>query len=285
VARDPVLLRVVVVAYGAAMSDAVFFLKATPTKVEGLPPDTKVIGLDPVAMGLGCGGEDPYCSTAYANMWGALGGKGGVMPTLRKKYGVTGRVAFVSFSAGHGFMNPLLSNDADRNDVSAVLLLDSTFGGGKTGYVKAAIDAAYGKRLLATATSDKQSKDPLQNGDYAWREYVLKPADLNPPASTPRPPMPTPAEGVFQQGALIYYRFSHAQLPHTSMGKIQKQFMQATLVPYWQGAIGGSGPGGSTWAAWVFGALAAAGAIYMFMKLKSPGPKSNPEEDDEEGDG
>jgi len=258
------------------MTDAVFFLKATPKTVEGLPPGTKVIGLDPVAMGLGCGGADAYCSTAYSSMWSALGGKSGVMPTLRKKYGIDGRVAFVSFSAGHGFMNPLLANDSDRNDVSAVLLLDSTFGGGKTGYVKTAIDAAFGKRLLATATSDKQSTDALQNGDYAWREFVLKPADLNPPAGSVRPPMPTPDEGVFQQGALIYYRFSHKQLPHTSMGTIQSKFIQATLVPYWQGAIGGSGPGGATWVKWVLGALAAAGAIYAFTQFRK-GPAANPE--------
>jgi hypothetical protein len=80
--------------------DGLFYLKTS--SVKGLLPDAKHVVLDPVAMGLGCGGEDAYCSTAYSQMWSALGGAGNVIPTLKKKYGVTGKIAFVGFSAAHG---------------------------------------------------------------------------------------------------------------------------------------------------------------------------------------
>jgi hypothetical protein len=230
-------------------------------------PDVKLIGLDPVAMGFACGGDDKYCSTAYSQMWQALGGKAGVMPTLRKKYGIDGRVAFVSFSAGHGFLNPLLANDSDRADISAVLLLDSTFGGGKTGYVKAAVEAAFGRMLLATTTSNT-------GGDQAWVEYVWKPA-IQATGMTPRdtaadPPMPTPSGGVHRLGDfLIYYRFVDAkggsELPHTSMGKVMNKFIQATLLPYWSGSLAGQGTGVLKW---VLGFLAALGVIWAYKQTQ-----------------
>ena len=252
------------------MPDGVFFLKATPKRAS-LGKDVKVIGLDPVSMGFACGGTDKYCSTAYSQMWQALGGKNGVIPTLRKKYAIDGRVAFVSFSAGHGFMNPMLNVDSDRDGVSAVLLVDSTFGGGKTGYVKAAIDAAYGKLLLATTTSNT-------GGDNDWRKHVWQPAldatNKAPIKVAARPPMPEPSGGVEQLGDLLYYyRFVNdkggTELPHWEMGKIQDKFVDAMLVPYWAGGLGG-GPGGDGgWRKWVptaLGALGAAAAIWWFLR-------------------
>lgn len=227
------------------MTDGCFFLKSVPPKGV-FPEGVKLVALDPVAMGFGCGGPDAYCSTAYAEMWGALGGKAGVVPTLRKKYGVDGRVAFVSFSAGHGFLNPLLETESDHMQVGAVLLLDSTFGGGKAGYVTAAKHAASGGMLLAAATSDKGTKDPLTNGDYAWRKFVLEPAGLSPPAISNIPPMPAPDLGVFRQGGLIWFRYSHAELPHTSMHKVLTPLIKATLLPYWAGSLS-TGKGAPGW--------------------------------------
>jgi hypothetical protein len=250
--------------------DGVFFLKSTPQRAS-LGKDVKLVGLDPVSMGFACGGEDKYCSTAYSQMWSALGGKAGVMPTLRKKYGIDGRVAFVSFSAGHGFMNPLLNVDSDRADVSAVLLVDSTFGGGKTGYVKAAIDASFGKLLLATATSNT-------GGDKDWRKYVWDPA-IEATGKTPqkvpaRAPMPEPSGGVMQLGDLcVYYRFvdekGGTEMPHWQMGKIQNKFVDATLAPYWAGALGGASLLDGDWKKWlpvVVGAAGATAAIWWLLR-------------------
>jgi hypothetical protein len=255
--------------------DGLFFLKASVPK--GLPASVKGIALDPVAMGFGCGGADAYCSTAYAGMWAALGGpQGQVIPNLKKKYSVTGRVAFVSFSAGHGFMNPLLSHETP----DAVILVDSTFGGGKSGYVKAAQVAASGGPLLVSATSDKHSTDALSNGDYAWREFVLKPAGLlDMPAGTVRPPMPVPSEGVFSQNNLYYYRYTHAELPHTSMGKILNPLIQAYLLPYWAGTLVAGGLKSIPLWWYVVGGALAFGGLYLLSRGMVTLPKKKEEED------
>jgi hypothetical protein len=238
--------------------DGLFYLKASPVK--GVLPNAKHIALDPVAMGLGCGGADAYCSTAYSQMYSALGGAGKVLPTLRKKYGVDGRIAFVSFSAGHGFMNPLLNNESP----DAVLLIDSTFGGGKTGYVKAAEKAASGGPLLATVTSDKGTTDALQNGDYAWRKFVLEPAGLKLSSESARAPMPAGAI-VTRKGNLWYYKYPDSQIHHQDMGKILKPFMEATLVPYWSGALSsGSKP---IWLEVALGLAAAAATVWAVTRF------------------
>lgn len=252
--------------------DGLFFLKAGVPK--GLPAGVKSVALDPVAMGFGCGGADAYCSTAYANMWSALGGaQGQVIPTLRKKYGIDGRVAFVSYSAGHGFMNPLLQHETP----DAVILVDSTFGGGKAGYVKAVQAAANGGPLLVSITSDKGTADALMNGDYAFRHFVLEPAGVSLSPVTARPPMPPPAEAS-SSGNLYYLRYTDKQLPHTSMGKVLGPVVQAYLLPYWSGALGGRKI--PTWL-WVVGGVVALGGLYLLSRGMIPKFKENPEEEDD----
>lgn len=253
--------------------DGIFFLKAGVPK--GLPSSVKGVALDPVAMGFACGGADKYCSTAYSGMWQALGGpQGQVIPTLRKKYGIDGKVAFVSFSAGHGFMNPLLT----RETPDAVVLLDSTFGGGKTGYVRAAQAAASGGPLLASVTSDKGTTDALSNGDYAWREFVLKPSGLSPEPASTLSPMPQPSEGSFSQGNLYYYRYSHAELPHTSMGKLLTPAVQAFVLPYFSGTLGARKF--SKWW-WFLGGVAVFGGLYLLSRGMLPKSLKSKEKDEE----
>jgi hypothetical protein len=224
------------------MTDGVFFLKASPI---ALPEGVKGIALDPPAFGISCPGSDPRCSTAYSQLWHYLGGNAGAVANLKKKFGIDGRVAFVGFSAAHGFLNPLLANDDDRAATSAVLLLDATFGGGKTGYVKAAKDAAANKMLFAVATSDKGSKDALNNGDYAWQEFVWKLANPVAMTASPVPPMPTPGEGVQRAGGLWYYRYKDSEIHHWNMGKLLPSFVEAHLLPYWRGATTTSSSGKS----------------------------------------
>lgn len=260
------------------MTDGIFYLKSSVLKEA--PAGVKQVALDPVAMGFACGGSDPYCSTAYSSMWQSLGGQSGVVKTLRKKYGIDGRVAFVAFSAAHGFMNPMLNVDEDRADTSAVLLLDATFGGGKVGYVKAAKDAAAGKLLLASATSDKGTTDVLNNGDFAFREFVLKPAGLSslPSAAAPAGLL-APAEGSFQQGSLWYFRYKDAQVHHWEMGKLLKPMVQSVLLPYWSGATGGVGAsGGAGWLRAVVAVLGVLGTIWALGQVKNGGARRAREE-------
>jgi hypothetical protein len=253
--------------------DLICFLKASVPK--GLPASVKGVALDPVAMGFGCGGADAYCSTAYAGMWQALGGPAGqVIPNLKKKYGVDGKVAFVSFSAGHGFMNPLLAHETP----DAVVLVDSTFGGGKSGYVKAAQAAAAGGPLLVSLTSDKGTTDALSNGDFAWRKFVLDPAGLlGMSAGEVRAPMPAPSGGVFNQGNLYYYRYSHAELPHTSMGKVLSPVVQAYVLPYLAGQLGGGGRQ-LAWYWYALGGAAALAGLYFASRYYLPAPKREEED-------
>lgn len=220
--------------------DAIFFLKASVPS--GLPANVKGIQLDPVAYGFACGGADKYCSTAYSQLWQHLGGPtGSVIANLKKKYGIDGKVSFVGFSAAHGFLNPLLAHESP----DAVVLVDATFGGGKDGYIKAAKAAAVGGPLLVSVTSDKGSTDALNNGDYAWRKFVLEPAGvtLSPAASAMTPP---PSKGVSKLGNLWYYRYSDAELHHWDMGKILPSVVKSVLLPYLSGA-GGGPPKKSVW--------------------------------------
>lgn len=242
------------------MSDVVFFMKAMPPKV-AWPEGTKAIVLDPPEK---CGGSDPLCSTAYSKLYASLkGADGRALPNLLKKYKVEGyRPSFVSFSAGHGFMNPFLNNAQDRSETHSVILMDSTFGGGKTGYVAAAKDAAVGKLLLVAVTSDKGSSDALQNGDYAFREFVLKPADLlDMSQTTPVPPMPKPSEGVFKRGNLWYYRYSDAEAHHWELGKLVRPVVEAHLLPYLSASGGVPSPGGGGGPKSVLPILAAVAAV------------------------
>lgn len=226
------------------MTDAVFFLKAAAPKISW-PSGVKLITLDPSQFS--CGGADAYCSTAYSSLYGSLkDGSGRVTPTLRKKHSVDGKIVFVSFSAGLGFMNPLLNNDADRADTAGVVLMDSTFGsGGYSGYQKAATEAAGGAFNLVTVTSDKGTTDSSSNGDYAWRNAVLKPTGLLAmPQAAAVPPMPESGEGVFHQGSLWYYRYKDAEYAHQNLGKLLAPVSTAHVLPMLSGA--GVGPSGAT---------------------------------------
>lgn len=235
------------------MTDGAFFLKAPVPK--DLPPGTKGIGLEPSDYGFECGGKDIRCSTAYAQMWQHFGGSSGVVKRLRQKYGIDGRVAFVGFSAALGFLQPLLNNDADRADIAAVFLIDSTFGTSYPGYVKAAKDAAAGKMTLVTTTSNT-------GGDAAWQKAVLAPSGLSLSRTSPVPPMPEPSGGVYNSGDLWYYKFVDAkggtELPHWEMGKTLSPVLRAHL---WREA---PDRGTSRLKLVFLGLTLAAGLVYLF---------------------
>jgi hypothetical protein len=256
------------------LTDGVLFLKASPpTKVEW-PAGVKLVGLDPTSLGFQCGGEDKYCSTAYANLYASFKDTSGrATPGIRKKYGIDGKLVFVSYSAGLGFTSPLLNNDGDRADVAGVVLMDSTFGSGYSGYQKAAKDAVAGKLALVSVTSDKGTTDSHYNGDYAFREAVLKPAGLiDMPAATAVPPMPTPGEGVFHQGALWYYRYKDSEYAHQNLGKLLAPVSEAHVVPILRGAAlsSGAGDGGGISPVVVVGGLAAlVGGVYAWQRMRS----------------
>jgi hypothetical protein len=215
-----------------------------------------LVGLDPVAMGLGCGGADKYCSTAFSSMWQALrGSDGSVMDNLLAKYakGVdVGRVAFLGFSAAHGFLNPMLNNDSDRARTSAVVMMDTCFGSGKTGFIKALKDAAAGKMLYATFTSHQAgmkvgSAGLLWSGTECFEQQVLKPSWLSAERVDAQPPMFEPKGGAWQIGESGFWLrgtddAGNVDVAHYNLGsKQQAAMLEAYLIPFWKSG-GGKAP-------------------------------------------
>lgn len=262
--------------------DCVFFLKTFPTaatKALPWPGPVRLIGIDPPA-GCMCGGADKLCSTAYSCMWqSSRTADGRALPGFLARYakGVqVGRVAFVGFSAAHGFLNPLLNNDVDRAAVSAVIMMDTCFGGGKTGFQKALRDAAAGRLLYATLTSHDgapwKSASDLQSGTFCFERNVLAPSGLRAESTAPRPPAPQPSGGAYQIGELGYWlRFADAagksELPHYQIRTTHQDMMLAAyLIPYWKGELGGF-----PWRWVVLGAAAGAALAYGAAKLAKTG--------------
>lgn len=265
-------------------TDFVFYLKANPSKAERAlpwPGPVQFVGLDPVAMGFGCGGADAYCSTSFSKMWSALRGPdGSVMDRLIGKYAKgaeVGRIAFVGFSAAHGFLNPMLNNARDRARTSAVVMMDTCFGTGKTGFIKALQDAAAGRMLYATFTSHPPgskfgSAGVLQSGTECFQQQVVAPSGLQIAPAEPRPPMFAPRGGAWRVGDLGFWLrgtddAGNVNVPHWELGsKQQGAMIEAYLLPYWQGELSGGLP---TWAYAVIAAAAVAGGGYLLLRKRS----------------
>jgi len=262
-------------------TDVVFYLKAAPSNAEKALPwsgPVLLIGLDPVSMGLGCGGADKYCSTAFSSMWQALRGPdGSVLDRLLAKYVVgveVGRVAFLGFSAAHGFLNPMLNNDSDRARTSAVVMMDTCFGSAKTGFIKALQDAAAGKMLYATFTSHQSgmkvgSAGVLQSGTECFEQQVLKPSGLTAERVDAQPPMFEPKGGAWQIGESGFWLrgtddAGNVDVAHYNLGsKQQAAMLEAYLLPFWNGGGGGKPP-------WLLiGGSAALALYFAFQWWKS----------------
>ncbi len=237
------------------MTDLVFFLKDYPdpkllTELEW-PSETKLIGIGPGDLS----------STAFSSLAASLkDAEGRILPNLLDKYapGVeVGRIAFVGFSAAFGLLDPLARNAADRAAISAYLLLDATFDGfgskhGKPGYVAFGEEAARGERLLVTTTANTATWDPVakkaahltgtESWELVWNDLVAEGFSENDIA--PREPLPPPDGGAHQLGRLLFwYEYvksnGESQIAHQDMGKLRKPLLEAYLVPYWKGELGG----------------------------------------------
>lgn len=256
------------------MTDVVFYLKAFPGQRERSLPwktDVKLIGLDPGSMGIACEGSDRLCSTAFSRMHQALKSPSGtVMPNLLSRFArglAVERVAFVGFSAAHGFLNPLLANDDDRAMTNAVLMLDTCFGGGKTGFQKALRDSSKGRMLSVWVTSHDGSPweraSLVQSGTHCFETQVLQPTGLDARRLEACPITPTPV-GCFKVGGssslawwLRYVEGTKAQLPHWELGKLQAPVVEAFLLPWLNGDLDSTSEVLAEWKGPVFLALAA----------------------------
>lgn len=217
------------------MTDYVFFFKAFPTQdVKSLswPRDTKLIAIDP-PQSCACGGVDARCSTAYSCLWSSVGSLDGFLRRYAPSANLADgdRAAFAGFSASHGFLNPLLRDQENRSRISAVILFDATFGGGKTGYANAVRDAVAGRMLLVSLTSDN-------NGDVSWRPVWSDSGASDVSVDVPAPASILPApEAVKRAGISAFYLLFGADLPHQNMGKVIASTLDAYLIPWWRGSF------------------------------------------------
>lgn len=242
----------------------VFFLKSVPPKQA--PAGQKYVALDPPQQFM-CDGVDPRCSTAYSAFILSLKDEQGrYLPRLKQKFAPDAtEVAFMGFSAAHGFLNPLLNNDQDLAEISAVYLMDATFGGGKDGFIKAAKRAAAGDMLLVSPTSHT-------GGDKGFRNEVLEPAGLSNQIqqTSAVSPMPKPSGGVWRVGDLWYYRFvdgsGGSELPHWEMGKIQSSALDAH--PPFDRKSDRSGTWYGGWKGVLLGVTAAVGGYWAMTRYR-----------------
>lgn len=220
--------------------DVVFFLKAFPDQaIKALPwpGDVRLVGLEPPLNV--CGGTDPRCSSAYAALWQAWGGREGrFVETALRRHGLEGaeRVAFVGFSAAHGLLNPLCLRETDRID--ALLLADASFGGGKDGYLKYLLSAARGERLFAAITGDTGGDESLM---AAWDRAADELGEEPEPVEV-RGGLPEPRGGAWRLGDLAFavrYVPGDPGTRHWEMGPLLPDFLDGYLVPYWRGSLGG----------------------------------------------
>ena len=224
------------------MADVVFFLKSVASKSLydlAWPNEVSLVAVDPPES-LMCSGTDPRCSSAYSRMYTSLkDADGRVLPNFVKKYYGTsldqvGHIVFLGFSAAHGFLNPLARVQADRERISAYLLLDATFGGGKDAYAAFLRDAAAGERLLVSPTSN--------SGGSADFEKVVLASEIPLVQVPAREPMPEASGGVYQLGMFgFWYRFMNAtggtEILHGQMPKLIRPMLEAYLVPYLRGDL------------------------------------------------
>lgn len=231
--------------------DAVFFLKSYPTRSVReirFPNETRLVVIDPPGSGEATSG-------AFAGLYASLRDSDGrVVPNLLRRY-LKGdadrvrRVAFLGFSAAHGFLSPLASVDADRRLISAYILIDATFNAsgsteGKPGYVKFGVDAARGERLMLSLTSNTGHGHLTGNESWklVWKDVRARTWRWSWPGRCRRP-LPCPVGGVHTLGDDLYwYEYVHAdgkpQILHWEMGPLIRPALEAYLVPYWEGRVG-----------------------------------------------
>lgn len=196
-----------------------------------------------------------------------------ILPNLISRYakGVTkiDKVALAAYSAGHGLLNKVLDVDADRAEVSAVVLSDATFNAfntpAKAGYVKAGLDAADGKMLFVSTTANTSNGTHMTGRDsfqLVW-DAVASKRWASPHDVSPRPPAPPASGGWHKQGSLFYWGnystdssndFSHEQ--HHNLGA---KIWQAYLAPYLDGQLTSS---------WVWGVAGALGGLGLWFIYK-----------------
>lgn len=232
------------------MTDVVFFagpviLKPAFKQIDWLGRDVKIVPIE------GAG------SSYFAELAESLRDRSGrILPTLVQRYapGVEiDKIAFAAYSAGHGLLNKLGDNDADRPHIDAMILSDATFNAfstpAKRGYVKYGIDAAAGNCLFVSTTANTTGGTHMTGRD-SWQlvwDAVSEQTGSWSRQVSPRAPVPEASGGWWKMGSKLYWG-SYTQpnspptqgndLTHEQHHDLAPAVWQAYLAPFFAGRLG-----------------------------------------------
>lgn len=173
---------------------------------------------------------------------------GRILPNLVKRYASglqIDKIALAAYSAGHGLLNKIADNDADRSAVDAMILSDATFNafntGPKRGYVKYGIDAARGHGLFVSTTANTSNGTHMTGRDswlLVW-ESVQNQTGKRDRTVRPKFPAPAASGGWHKLGSKFYwgdyFSASGNDFSHGDHHNIAPQIWQAYLAPYLAG--------------------------------------------------
>lgn len=254
------------------MTDVVFFagpvlIKQAFRQIDWYGRDVRII---PIA---GAG------SSHFSNLAEQLRDSSGrILPNLLARYakGISvDKIAMAAYSAGHGLLNKVADVDADRVNLSAMVLSDATFNafntGPKAGYVKMGLDAAHGDALFVSTTANTSDGSHMTGRDsweLVWREVHLQGGGREREVG-PREPAPQASGGWHRMGSLLYwgdyYSPAGSDLTHGQHHDVAPLIWQAYLAPYLAGKLT------SVWPWALAGILGGTGSVLLWKGLKSKG--------------
>jgi len=206
------------------------------------------------------------------------GSDGRILPALLRRYtprDVTqlDKIVLGAYSAGWGLLEKIARVDADRQRISAYMLSDACFGGGKRGYEKAAVDAVRGK-LLMVATTAHTTPGGYPTGRDSWQmvwDYAAEQTGKSDRLITPREPVPSASGGWHRMGSALYWgsytvpgspENAGNDLTHEEHHYLAPEVWQAYLAPWLSGRLG------FPWVSLLAGAAVGAAGGYAAYELK-----------------
>jgi len=188
-------------------------------------------------------------STHFVNLaMNSRDADGRMLPSLLRRYakGIEPeKVALAAYSAGWGLLDQVTRNDEDRARISALMLSDACFGGGKSGYKKFAPEAALGDKLMVVSTAHT-TPGTYPSGRESWSmvwDYVQETTGKRPHEVTPREPAPKASGGWWNMGDLYWGDYTVPGSPrnqgndytHEGHHYLAPELWQAYLAPYLAG--------------------------------------------------
>lgn len=171
-----------------------------------------------------------------------------MLPALLRKYArglQPEKVALAAYSAGWGALDIITRNEQDRARISALMLSDACFGGGKKGYKKFASEAARGDKLMVVSTAHT-TPGTYPSGRESWSmvwEHVQETTGKRPHEVSPKPPAPKASGGWWNMGNLYWGDYTSPgsarntgnDFTHEQHHYLAPELWQAYLAPYLAG--------------------------------------------------